>query len=360
MSSATQKSKKLFTACALLLGAANASANPVTGALGEWKPIVDVRARFEQVDQTPFVNDAEAGTVRARLGVETGKAWNTALLIEGEFLTPFITDYNSTINGKTTYPIVADPEAYEVNRAQLVNTSIANTVITLGRQRINIDDQRFVGAVGWRQNEQTFDSLRIVNKPGGGAFTIDVTYSNRANRIFGDDSPQGDYKGDIMLGNLAYQFKFGKLTAFGYFLDFDPILPPTLAAAANPARQSSETLGVRFAGEQPLSKLKIGYAASYAMQDDFGDNPVVTAANPNAMDNDYYLLELSATFKQYSLMLGNEVLEGNGTTGFSTPLATGHKFQGWVDKFLTTPVYGIDDRYGQFTAAYKASAHSTR
>jgi hypothetical protein len=353
MSSATQKSKKLFTACALLLGAANVSANPVTGALGEWKPIIDVRARFEQVDQTPIVNEAEAGTVRARLGVETGKAWNTALLIEGEFVTPFITDYrpDPAVPTLTTYPVVPDPEAYELNRAQLVNTSIANTVITLGRQRINIDDQRFVGNVGWRQNEQTFDSLRVVNKPGGGAFTIDATYSNRANRIFGDDSPQGDYKGDIMLGNLAYQFKFGKLTAFGYFLDFDPIT--NVAAGLNPARVSTETLGVRFAGEQPLSKLKIGYAASYAMQDDFGDNPLATAATPNALDNDYYLLELSATFKQYSLLVGNEVLEGNGTTGFSTPLATLHKFQGWVDKFLTTPAFGIDDKYGQFTAAYK-------
>jgi hypothetical protein len=351
MSSATQKSKKLFTACALLLGAANASANPVTGALGEWKPIVDVRVRYEEVEQLPLANDAEAGTVRARLGVETGKAWNTALLIEGEFVTPFITDYrpDPAVPTLLSYPVVPDPEAYELNRAQLVNTSIANTVITLGRQRINIDDQRFVGNVGWRQNEQTFDSLRVVNKPGGGAFTIDATYSNRANRIFGDDSPQGDYKGDIMLGNLAYQFKFGKLTAFGYFLDFDPILPPIVGAALNPALVSSETLGVRFAGETPLSKIKLGYAASYAMQDDFGDNPRAAGL----MDNDYYLLELSATFKQYSLLVGNEVLEGNGTAGFSTPLATLHKFQGWVDKFLTTPAFGIDDKYGQFTAAYK-------
>ena len=120
------------------------------------------------------LNDAEAGTVRARLGVETGKAWNTALLIEGEFVTPFITDYrpDPTVATMLTYPLVPDPEAYELNRAHLTNTSIANTTITLGRQRINIDDQRFVGNVGWRQNEQTFDALRVVNKPGGGEFTI--------------------------------------------------------------------------------------------------------------------------------------------------------------------------------------------
>jgi len=354
--SIAKKNTRLMAACALALGAANAAgANPVTGALGEWKPIVDVRARYEEVEQTPIANDAEAGTIRARLGVETGKAWNTALLIEGEFVTPFITDYrpDPSVLTMTTYPVVPDPEAYEVNRAQLVNTSIANTTITLGRQRINIDDQRFVGNVGWRQNEQTFDALRIVNKPGGGNFTIDVTYSNRANRIFGDDSPQGDYKGDLIFGNAAYQFKFGKLTGFGYFLDFDPILPPTVGAALNPARVSTQTLGLRFAGEQPLSKFKIGYSASYAKQDDYGNNPLVTTANPSALENDYRLLELSATYKQFTLLLGNEVLEGNGTTGFSTPLATLHKFQGWVDKFLTTPAFGIDDQYATFTTLFK-------
>jgi len=44
------------------------------------------------------------------------------------------------------------------------------------------------------------------------------------------------------------------------------------------------------------------------------------------------------------------VLEGNGLAGlagkgFTTPLATLHKFQGWADKFLTTPANGIEDVY---------------
>ncbi|MBC7983066.1 MAG: alginate export family protein [Candidatus Obscuribacterales bacterium] len=351
-----KRSKKLLTACTLLLSAAQAmSANPIMGAVGEIKPLVDVRVRYENVEQVPLVEEADAGTIRARLGIETGKAWNTALLVEGEFVTPWLTDYrpDPSVPTMTAYPVVPDPEAYELNRLHLTNTSIANTTITLGRQRLNIDDQRFVGNVGWRQNEQTFDALRVVNKPGGGNFTFDATYSNRVNRIFGDDSPQGDYKGDLFFGNAAYQFKIGKLTAFGYFLDFDPILPPVVAAGLNPARVSTQTLGVRFAGERPLSKFKLGYAASYAMQDDHGANPLVTAASPDTLENDYYLAELTATYKQFSLLLGNEVLEGNGTVGFSAPLGTLHKFQGWVDKFLTTPAFGIDDKYATFTTLFK-------
>jgi len=38
---------------------------------------------------------------------------------------------------------------------------------------------------------------------------------------------------------------------------------------------------------------------------------------------------------------------GNGTVGFATPLATLHQFEGWADKFLTTPANGIKDLYGR-------------
>ena len=40
-------------------------------------------------------------------------------------------------------------------------------------------------------------------------------------------------------------------------------------------------------------------------------------------------------------------------TSFQTPLATLHKWNGWADMFLTTPVTGLTDRYGSlgYTAA---------
>lgn len=338
-----------------------AFANPITGALGETKPLIDVRTRYEWVQQDPppvaLTNTANATTLRARLGAETGKAWGTALLVEGEFLTVLRDNYRSDngVPGFAFYPVVADPEAYEVNRVQLTNTSIANTTLTLGRQRINLDDQRFIGAAAWRMNEQTFDALRVVNKPLAGAFTIDATYSNRANRIYGPDSPQGAYKGDISLLNLAYQFRFGKLTGFGYFLDFDPItnfvtgagLNTTQKAALNPARASSKTLGARFAGTYNISKIKLAYSAVWANQKDYGSYQ--TTGRPH-FSNDYYAAELIGTYRQYSFGAGFENLQGDGTQGFQTPLATLHKFQGWADKFLSTPARGINDEY--LTASY--------
>jgi hypothetical protein len=310
--------------------AANAHAEdffqPALGAVKESKPIIDLRLRSEGVDQTGMAEDAEAITLRARLGFETGKAWNTTFLAEGDLLWPFETHYNSTVNGKTGYPVVADAETYEVNRLQLTNSSIADTTITLGRQRINLDDQRFVGNVGWRQNEQTYDGLRVVNKSVKN-LTVDVTYFDQVNRVFGKDSPVGRFNGSNYLANVAYQFPIGKLTGFAYLTDFKEA-----------PRDSAETVGMRFTGERPVQKIKLAYLVSYAQQTERTNNPL-------RFSEDFYTAELTGTFRQYSLGAGLEVLEGIGVRGFSTPLATLHKFDGWADKFLTTPPNGLERRY---------------
>jgi hypothetical protein len=311
-------------------------------ALSKTKPIVDLRLRVETVDQDPLANDADAKTFRARLGFETGKFGNTSLLVEGEAVMPIQNDYrpDPAVPTMTTYPVVPDAESYELNRFHITNTSLPGTTLTLGRQRIALDDQRFVGPVGWRQNEQTFDALRVVNKSVKN-LVLDATYFNRANRIFGKDSPQGVYEGDSGLFNASYQTKIGKVTGFAYLLDFETVIGVPAAV-----RDSTSTYGLRFAGEVPAGKVKFGYWASYATQTDYADNPL-------EFDLDYVGAEFTATVAQFSAGVGTEVLEGNGAKGFTTPLATLHKFQGWADKFLATPPNGIEDRYINLGASFK-------
>ena len=339
------RSLALSIAIGALCHAGAGHAGTLREAIEDIKPIADVRVRVESVDQEPFVEESEVTTLRARLGFETGKVLNTAFLIEGEGVWPVSGDYrpDNAVPAHLTHPVVADPEGYEINRLQLTNTRLPDTTLTLGRQRIALDDQRFVGSVGWRQNEQTFDALRVVNKSIP-KLTLDVSYLNQVNRIFGPESPQGRFEGDNFLVNAGYQLPIGKLTGFAYLLDFDAIarIPGLTAAqfnAVDPLRMSSATYGVRFAGERAVNKaLKLNYAASYAHQSDYERNPLDFSL-------DYRLLEVTATWKQFSVGLGQELMEGNGVIGFNTPLATLHKFQGWADKFLTTPVNGMDDRY---------------
>jgi hypothetical protein len=327
----------LVAASAVALGVSGLAQaeGALDNAISETRPILDLRLRAENVDQDGIVNDAHATTLRLRAGFETGKAWNTSLLVEGEGVVPIQDDYrpDPMVATMTTYPVVADPESYEINRFQLVNTSLPETTLTLGRQRIALDDQRFVGPVGWRQNEQTFDALRVVNKSVKN-LVLDVTYFNQVNRLFGEDSPQGDYEGDSVLFNASYQMKkFGKFTAFSYLLDFENI-----AAVPAAVRDSTSTYGLRWAGDFPAGKVKFAYALSAAEQSNYADNPL-------SFDLGYQSGELTASYRQFSLGYGIEILEGDGVKGFSTPLATLHKFNGWADKFLATPVNGLEDRY---------------
>ena len=332
--SGSTRAAALLVLLVLLATASAAHADvlqPILSAVRETKPLADLRLRSETVDQSGMAQDAHALTLRARLGFETGKAWNTALLVDADLIWPLDSHYNSTVNGKTAYPVVADAETYELNRLQLTNTSIADTALTIGRQRINLDDQRFVGNSGWRQNEQTFDSVRVVNKSIPNV-TVDLSYVDRVNRVFGKDSPVGRYNGSNYLANVSYQMPVGKLTGFAYLLDFDEA-----------PRDSSETFGLRFAGERPVSKIKLAWSASVARQQERANNPLSYRA-------DYYAAELTGTFRKYSVGAGVEVMDGDGVKGFTTPLATFHKFDGWDDKFLTTPPNGLERRY--VTAGY--------
>ncbi len=296
------------------------------------KPLLDTRLRYESVEQDSLSSTAQALTLRGRLGFESGKVAGTTLLAEGEFVRPLVDDYNSTINGDTAHPVVADPSSSELNRLQLTNTSLPSTTVTVGRQRIVLDDHRFVGNVGWRQNEQTFDALRIVNKSVP-RLTLDLTYLDQVNRVFGRDSAQGRSYGDSVLANVSYAMAPGKLTGFAYRIDIQP-----LAGVAGAVRDSSQTFGLRFSGAHAVDAVTLSYVASYASQRD-------AARNPLSFDLDYRLGEIKASYGAYSLGAGVEILQGDGAKGFTTPLATLHAFQGWADEFLATPADGIDDRY---------------
>ena len=327
---------RISLAAITLTTAAPALAGPVS-----LKPLIDVRLRYENVDQTLFARDAEAVTARIRAGAEA-KSGAVALLVEGEGTLAISERYNSGVNGRIGFPIVPDPENIELNRAQLQFTGLPRTVVTLGRQRINLDDQRFVGSVGWRQNEQTFDAVRV-EWTGFKSVKADLTYAWSDRTIWGVNgfgARQQAVSGDNVFANLSYKHKHGMLTGFAYLVDQDE-------AAISGFRMSSKTFGVRYAGTYPLSTAaKLIVAASYARQSDYH-------RNPNDFSADYWLGELGIEVKGFKLLGGYEVLGADGgdaLTSFQTPLATLHKFNGWADKFLVTPPNGLRDTYA--TAGY--------
>lgn len=323
--------------------AAPAAEPSVQDALRKGKFSANGRLRYETVDQDGSA-DAEALTARLRAGYTTKAYRGFQAMIEGEANIPLMSDYfDGTGTNTSGYAAVTDPEIYEINQLWASYTH-EKTKATIGRQRLVFDNSRFIGDVAWRQNQQTFDALLIQDKTVKD-LALTYGYISKINRIFDDRAPQYDWQSDSHVIHAAYAgLPFGTLTGYGYLLDFDETSD---VAAAN----STQTFGVSLAGSPKLTDdINLLYRAEYATQSDYG-------ASPLSYSTDYYVAELGAqVLKKYSLTLGYEVLgSDDGAVGFKTPLATLHAFNGWADKFLTTPAGGIENIYVKAAATLPAN-----
>ena len=285
------------------------------------------RYRYEYVDDNSSAKDADASTLKSRVTWSSGTYKGFSGLVEIDDVSHIGGEnYATPSNGKVgEYPIVADPDGTDINQIYLKYKGDSFTGIA-GRQRILHSGQRFVGGVGWRQNEQTFDSFRLQLPLGD--ISVDYSYIWDVNRIFGPDTNGGQprrYESDSHAFYASYSPADGHtIGLYAYMLDFD-----------NAAANSSETYGIEYKGAiGPVS-----LAAAAATQSDYKDNPV-------DYDVEYYMAELGYKVKGISLAAGYEQLgSDDGNFAFRTPLATLHKFQGWADKFLVTPADGIEDVY---------------
>jgi hypothetical protein len=309
---------RIWIALACAAGMADAaSAQDIT-----LKPLVDARLRSETVDQGDLVERGRAVSMRIRSGVEVARGPFSAL-VESEATLGIDNGYNDGENGRTRYPLIADPQNIELNRAQLRYAVPAGS-ITVGRQLIELADQRFVGSASFRQNQQTFDAVRVQWK-GITHLSADVTYawSDRTiNGINGIGARQQAVSGNNVFALLGYETPIGTLTGFAYIVDQDE-------AVVQGFRLSSQTYGGRFAGSQQLgAAMKLAYTASFARQSDYH-------RNPNDYVADYYFGEATLSRKALSATGGYEVLgadrhgaRGIALTSFQTPLASLFKFQG--------------------------------
>ncbi len=315
-------------------------AEALSEAIKEGEATIDLRYRFETVDQDGFADNANAHTLRTKLKYVTGSFKGLSAVLEVENVLVLGNNYNSTINGKTNLPVIADPKSTEINQAYLAYKGIDQATLMAGRVGLNMTNQRFVGTVGWRQNDQTYDTVAGVFEPAKD-LTLTGAYVWNVNRIFSDDNPLGNLDTNTTWVFADYTgWDLGTLTAYGLFIDLNDA--PVFGL-------SSQTLGLRFAGKTKLSDtLNLLYEAEYATQSDYKDNPTDYKA-------DYYHLESGIASGGFTVKAGYEVLgSDSGTAAFKTPLATLHKFNGWTDKFLNTPNGGLEDLY--VSVSYKVQA----
>lgn len=291
----------------------------------------DFRYRAESVDLAGVAEDALASTLRSRLTLTGTPATEWEWVMEVDDVRVIGAEqYNSTSNGQLRYPVVADPEGTDLNRAALA-WQRNNVSLRAGRQRIAHGSERFVGGVAWRQNEQTYDGLRAQWQLSDTA-SLDMSYVGSVRRIFGpDDGAQpATWDGDSLFLRAVWQAADAmELRPFAYRLDVNA------DAGFGPAvtvDNSTDTVGI----EADWSAGPLTLRGAYARQRDHGDSTLNYAAN-------YSLAQGIYNFGTVRVEIAREVLGSDSNIGFRTPLATLHKFQGWADVFLNTPGDGIED-----------------
>ncbi|PCJ42789.1 MAG: hypothetical protein COA71_04615 [SAR86 cluster bacterium] len=322
----------LLTAGVLINVSTVAQAQSIKEQIGEVIPGFDYslsfRYRMEGVNQENSLSDATASTLRSRLTLRATPLAGWGLLVEVDNVTAVGSKrYDSlALNDyRGLYSVVADPTGTELNQASITFSPATGHSFSLGRQRINHANQRFVGGVGWRQNEQTYDA--VTYKYTSGLLDVNYSYLDKVHRVFGGktvsiQTTEFDTEGNVLLGTLKQGW--GDVSAYVYALDIE-----------NAAALSSMTYGLSYSGT-----IK-GFAinAALAQQSDYANNPI-------NYDTEFLSFSAAKSFGPVRALVGYELLgSDNNVAAFKTPLATLHAFQGWADVFLNTPAAGIEDAY---------------
>jgi hypothetical protein len=295
---------------------------------------VAFRYRFEFVDSELLPEQALASTLRTALRYQTMQYKKLDFFIE-------MTNVADVGSGPYTkpgdelppekYPAVADPWISRVNQSWL-RWSHDDGAAVGGRQNLVYDNARFVGNVGWRQTHQVYDSFRL-DWTFFDKLDLRYTYIGQVHRVTGGEQ---DLIGNAVNAGFDLQ-KFGQLGAYAYMWDFasDP------GAVVDPVVLSTNTFGGFWTGKYKVSEDKyyLKWRGEYAVQQDAYDNP-------NSVDANYMHFMGALGMKYLGVNVGYEQLSGSAEDGrFTTTFATLHKFNGWADRFLATPVEGLTDLY---------------
>lgn len=332
-----------LTAMTVLLASGAALAEDEDGAANLWEALtggratLNLRGRVEVAD-TDARTQSEAYTLRTRLGYGTKPFYGFSVYADFEDITAIKKDQYwdlvKTDNGRTP---IADPPATELNRAYLKfsRRDFLGSAAVVGRQRIKLDDDRFIGNVSWRQNEQTYIGALAQSSFGVDGLRLLYAYVWEVNRIFATAWDSSSH-----LVNLSYsRLDVIKVAGFGYFLDFN----------SSPG-DSSDTIGIRIHGEIELGD---GFSLAYQLSDAYQwDGGRDSGKNPTDYTANYLMADLNFGFRPIgALGAGYESLgSDDGKARFVTPLATAHKFNGWADVFVANgpaadPNLGLQDFY---------------
>ena len=271
----------------------------IPDAIARGKFNLNVRLRYEQVDDNniPGITKLSyAPTVRTRFGYTTAPLYGFQGMLEGVNISVLGPEHNYNAAGSNhqgARPPVGDPPMTRLDQAWVgyTSTNYVNFSAKVGQQQINLDNQRFIGDAGWRQNMQTYEAVGVRVTPVKD-LNLYYNYVWDVNRVYGDVSgmpaANGDFDSRSHLINVSYSgWEYGRFAGYAYLLDLSNPAPAT----PTPARR----MAVILPAPRPIAdKLKVDYRAEFAWQDQYADNP-------QRYNADYYNFELGANIKPLPL-----------------------------------------------------------
>jgi len=347
-----RKMVKMSLAAAMMMGIGSVSAQAEgLDVLSNIKANGEIRARYEMVDAEDAANNgnANAFTNRLRLGVSAdlfGTSWLSGYA-EMTDVRALNGNYNDGYagNGAEKHDTVADSEQTRLTQAY-IDAKYGQTKLRVGRQMINLDNQRFVGASAWRQMFTTFDAVTLTDSTIKN-LDLFASYVTQVNHVGNDDTR--DTRSVLL--NASYKVMPElKVTVYDYMIG-GGTSGSSNYTTSNPdiSNIGNDTYGIALTGDIKLAeKAKVSYRAEYAMQTEATmENSGWTKPAGTDVDADYMNLELNANINGFLAGVGYEVLSGtndaDGNTGFKTPFYSAHPFNGWADIFAATPDHGLED-----------------
>lgn len=315
------------------LGSTSALADITT----EYASSLRYRYEYFDIDEAPGTSKASTARLSISAKANLGSGFSAFAdfeaveqIFEDEYAVPFIPDPETA-----GYPTIGDPQGAEVNQAYIAyNSASYKTQLRVGRQEVVLNNGRFISNSAWRQNHQSFNGATFSISPTD-SFKIDYGYLSRVLRVTGEEAGNGRANMESHFYNLAYSVKdVGVFKTYGVLLDFDTEIT-----------NSTDTFGIRFEGNMPMSDIRFLATLDYAVQQDAGENP-------REIDQNYYLVEAGVQVSGINYVIGQTALEASSATDkFITPLA--HPHNGWTELFLNNPSLG--DSHGLEAAYLSAS-----
>jgi hypothetical protein len=292
---------------------------------------LQVRPRWNHIEESDKPETTYGGTARLVAGWRSAPWMGLRATLEGIHANHWgdkqFNDDPANIP-VSPYPLLPDPRHTGVNRAYLEYAGVEGLVARAGRQRVSLDNGRWVSDNDFRQVPQLFDGVTVEYHGLAGA-RITTGYYSRIRSTSGNTD-----EARLTVLNAAWNPAPGHaLGAFAYFHD-----QPGTAPFTGFQDESYRVYGARAEGVAARwGAVELPYVVEIARQRPH-------AGGDARIDARYWRAGAGLSTERWTVRADYEVRGSNdGLYGLQIPLTDFYAFNGWTLKWFTNAREGLHD-----------------